>query len=105
MKKQLAVFSIAVLAAYACSQKTATTVSTSEPTIKTESATVNHERYLAGKTIYDAKCGRCHKLYKPQEGNMTQWNKWIDRMAPKAKLTEEETALVRDYVSVNAKPM
>jgi hypothetical protein len=35
---------------------------------------------------------------------MTQWTKWIDRMAPKAKLTEDEKAQVTAYVSVNAKP-
>jgi cytochrome c5 len=101
--KKIIVIGILSLVVIACSQKTAGTIAATEVAVKTESATVSHEAYLAGKTIYDAKCGRCHKLHDPERGNMTQWDKWLDRMAPKAKLTDDEKLQVRNFISVNAK--
>jgi cytochrome c5 len=103
MKKLITIVVIS-LVVFACSHKTTSTVAKTESTVKTESATVSNAQYLAGKTIYEAKCGRCHKLFSPDKGNMTQWTKWIDKMAPKAKLTDAEKAQVTDYVSVNALP-
>ena len=100
--KKLAIISILTLVVFACSKKT--TVTKTSTTEKTSSATVSHKRFLAGKTVYEAKCGKCHKLFEPSHGNMESWKKWIGWMAPKAKLTDEETALVTDFVSVNALP-
>ena len=111
MKKVLTL-SMVSLIVFACSHKTTSTVTKTEEvktTVatetaaieKTESATVTNEQFLAGKAVYSAKCGNCHKLKEPSRGNTT---KWIDRMAPKAKLTEDEKAQVTAYVSVNAKP-
>jgi len=102
MKKTITIVLIS-LVVFACSHKTTSTVAKTDVTVKTESATVTNTQYLEGKTIYDAKCGKCHKLYKPERGNITQWTKWINRMAPKAKLTIEEKQMVANYVSVNAK--
>lgn len=98
MRKLFVIISISCVV-FACSHKTTSSVST---TIKTESATVTNAQYEEGKIVYEAKCGSCHKLKNPTRGNMTQWEKWIDKMAPKAKLTEAEKAQVTDYVSVNA---
>jgi cytochrome c5 len=100
--KKLMTISLLSLIVFACSKKTASTVAKTEVSVKTESATVSNAQYLAGKVVYEAKCGKCHKLHSPDRGNMEQWTKWIGRMAPKAKLTEEEKQLVTDYVSVNA---
>ena len=101
MRKSIAIFIISIVV-FACSHKTKSTVTKTEVKEKTESATVSNAQFSAGKTVYEAKCGRCHKLFEPSRGNMTQWTKWIDRMAPKAKLTDEEKQQVTDYVSVNA---
>lgn len=100
--KKLVTISILSFIVFACSKKTATTVTKTETSEKTSSASVSEAQFLAGKAVYEAKCGKCHKLYNPSRGNMTQWTKWIDRMAPKAKLTDEEKQQVTDYVSVNA---
>jgi len=114
MKKVLTLCIVSLLI-YACTHKTASTIKKAEEVKtsvnsetaaveKTESATVTNEQFLAGKAVYSAKCGNCHNLKEPSRGNMAQWTKWIDRMAPKAKLTEDEKAQVTAYVSVNAKP-
>ena len=101
--KKIITISILSLIVFACSHKTASTVAKTEiAKEKTSSATVSNAQFSAGKTIYEAKCGNCHKLKDPAKGNMTQWTKWIDRMAPKAKLTDEEKQQVTDYISVNA---
>lgn len=101
MKKLLIIFCISFVV-FACSHKTTTTVTKTESTIKTESASVTHAQYEEGKTVYEAKCGNCHKLKNPERGNMTQWTKWIDSMAKRAKLTDDEKIQVSNYVSVNA---
>ena len=102
MKKVLTL-SMVSLIVFACSHKTSNTITKTEVVKeKTESATVSNAQFIAGKTVYEAKCGRCHKLHEPNRGNMAQWTKWIDRMAPKAKLTDEEKQQVTDYISVNA---
>lgn len=101
--KKIITISILSLIIFACSHKTKSTVTKTEvATEKTESATVSNAQFMVGKTVYEAKCGRCHKLFSPTKGNMSQWTGWIDRMAPKAKLTDEEKQQVTDYISVNA---
>lgn len=101
--KKIITISFLSLIIFACSKKTVGTIAATEETTKTESKTVSHEAFLAGKTIYDARCGKCHKLHDPERGTMEQWDKWLDKMAPKAKLTDEEKLQVRNFISVNAK--
>ena len=52
-----------------------------------------------GRELYINKCASCHTLYAPEKFNKTEWNKWVDKMAPKAKLTQEEKVLVKAYVT------
>ena len=101
MKKILVILCLSFVV-FACSHKTTSTVTKTESAVKTESATVTNMQYEEGKMVYETKCGTCHKLKNPARGNRTQWTKWIDRMAPKAKLTEAEKMQVTAYVSVNA---
>lgn len=51
-----------------------------------------------GKTIYTTKCNTCHGL-KPIVGRSEEsWKHEIKSMAPKAKLTAEETELLSQYL-------
>ena len=86
---------------FACSHKTAST--TSGTALKTSSATVTQEQFMEGKMVFEANCAKCHKLRNPASHTKEQWVKWLDKMAPKAKLTDEQKAQVYNYVSVNAK--
>jgi len=56
-----------------------------------------------GKSIYEGKCGKCHKLFEPKKYNATQWTKWVNRMAPKAGLSAEEKELVYKYLTQDSK--
>jgi hypothetical protein len=53
-----------------------------------------------GKEIYDNKCGKCHKLFSPTEFSRKKWPGIVDNMQRKAKITDEQKALVVAYVTV-----
>lgn len=59
---------------------------------------------VAGMETYNAKCGKCHDLPKTSAYTADRWQKIVDWMAPKAKLTEAEKANVLIYVQFMAKP-
>ncbi|MDD3079840.1 MAG: hypothetical protein PHH37_12165 [Paludibacter sp.] len=56
-----------------------------------------------GKEIYENKCGKCHKLFEPEKYKAKQWTKWVDKMAPKAKLNVEQKKLVYKYLTNDKK--
>lgn len=100
MKKFLVLFSI-VFIVFACSHKTTSSASSSVE--KTQSATVSHAQYLEGKAVYETNCAKCHKLKDPHNYTSEEWGKWVDKMAPKAKLTDEQKQQVYNFGSVNVK--
>lgn len=57
-----------------------------------------------GKTIMEASCAGCHKIKEPQTRTVTKLEKVLPSMFRKAKLTEEQSALVRAYMLANAIP-
>ena len=59
------------------------------------------ESIAKGKTIFENSCGRCHDLPNPKSHTDAQWTGIVNAMAPKAKLTNEQGALVYDYVTAN----
>ena len=52
-----------------------------------------------GHDLFAAKCGRCHKLPKPEKHVPAEWTKVLQKMAPKEKLTAEQKDLVFKYLS------
>ena len=105
--KKIITISILSLIIFACSHKTSTTVSKTEeattpsPKISAEAAAaVTMETKGA---LYAASCVRCHKLVEPSKFTKDEWVGWLDKMAPKAKITPEQKAQIYDYVSANAK--
>lgn len=56
-----------------------------------------------GKTIWEGKCARCHKLYSPGSYTVHKWESILVRMNPKAKLNQDEAGKVRAYILTNAK--
>lgn len=102
MKKILIVFT-ASLFVLACSHKSAPATSMDERQWKTSSATVTQDQYMEGRSVFIAHCNKCHQYRDPASHTVKQWTYWLNRMAPKAKLTEEEKMKVLNFVSVNAK--
>ena len=103
-----------VFAIGACSKKltpaktTSTDSNATTTTLATRSAdtktVASAEIIAAGKTTYEAKCGRCHALHAADEYTAEKWVPLVDAMAPKSKLTDTEKTNVRAYVQTGAKP-
>ena len=83
-----------------CSPKAAksTTASTTKPEPRYTAAQVEE-----GHTIYTNNCAKCHKLINPADKSLDKWNSVLPRMIGKAKLDDQQGALVRAYVMANLK--
>ena len=109
MKKIMLFSVIAIIMLAACSKKTTpasstASTSTADP-VKTETEMKQPTADLAvqGKGIFDTKCQRCHQGKQAANYTTVQWESILEKMAPRAKLTEEETKQVHAYVMAHAK--
>ncbi len=50
------------------------------------------------KGLYLTKCAKCHKLYDPKLYSDEQWDDWMKKMKKKARLSDEQHALIRQYL-------
>lgn len=88
--------SFVIIASIGCAKKTST-VSTAV-TYKTDEASL-----ALGKTHYEANCGSCHSLKAIDAYTAQEWPKHVKRMAPKARITEEQKMLITSYLVANTK--
>jgi cytochrome c5 len=56
-----------------------------------------------GKTLYMSKCGTCHALKSAGDYTGAQWDNILKTMAPRAKLSGDETKQLQGYIKANAK--
>lgn len=62
------------------------------------------EQLAQGKTIFENSCNKCHGLPNPEKHDDQGWIKTLSRMAPRAKLSDDQHQMVYDYlISVNKK--
>lgn len=95
MKKMFFLFgTVAIL--LACSEKTSP-VTVTEPVNNPDVAVMTAEAE-SGKKIFEASCARCHGLKNIDKYSEEQWSTILPRMAEKAKLDAEQTALVDTYI-------
>lgn len=57
------------------------------------------EEIAKGKTIFENSCNKCHKLPDPTKHDDQGWIKTLSRMAPKAKLDDQQHQMVYDYLA------
>jgi hypothetical protein len=55
-------------------------------------------------SLYALKCGRCHKFYDPAAYDTGDWDRWMGKMAKKAKLSAEQGRLLSTYLSAGRIP-
>lgn len=65
-------------------------------------AKTEDEMYNAGKITWKSSCGKCHELYAPQERTAKQWDKVMETMAVKAKLSKAEKNVVLAFLPSEA---
>jgi hypothetical protein len=54
----------------------------------------------AGQKIFSEKCGRCHKLKRPDRVTPATWTKVLPSMIKKSKLNTTDAGLVEKYIRV-----
>ncbi len=51
-----------------------------------------------GRAVYVAHCGSCHSLHLPGEFSVDIWKQNLDEMQKKSKISNEEKALILNYL-------
>ncbi len=59
------------------------------------------ENLIQGRKLYINTCGSCHQLYLPNRFATATWEKNLNEMQPKAKITDEQKLLIYKYL-INA---
>ncbi len=57
----------------------------------------------AGDRLYRSRCSACHRAYPPSSRDRAAWAQILPKMAPRAKLTDDERARILGYLDANAK--
>jgi len=66
-------------------------------------AGVSTERLMVGRTLYISKCGSCHNLHLPEQYTQKQWLKVMPAMQKKARITDEESKQITDFLLARSK--
>lgn len=94
---------IAISIVVSCAKKSTPSSTTPTASSAVSKTVVNENDIAAGHQIFDQNCGKCHRLFTPDEFKEKRWVRIIDEMAPKARLNDNEKQKVLAYVVANAK--
>lgn len=94
---------IAISIVVSCAKKNTPSSNTSTESSVVSKTVVNESDIAAGHQIFDQNCGKCHRIFTPEEFKEKRWVRIIDEMAPKARLNDNEKQKVLAYVVANAK--
>lgn len=50
------------------------------------------------RALYAARCSGCHNVILPKENSIEEWDVMLNKMAPKAKINEQEKETIRRYI-------
>lgn len=56
-------------------------------------------KFPEGRNLYISKCTACHKAYERELHTTDEWQKILDEMGRKAKLSNEEKTIILNYLS------
>ena len=62
-------------------------------------------KFPEGRNLYVSKCAACHKAYERELHTVEEWQKILDEMGSKAKLTTEEKETILNYLSEKDTPL
>ena len=63
----------------------------------------NIDTLKMGRKLYIGNCGSCHSLFVPENYTASEWAKNVARMKKRAKITDEQSKLILQYVTINCK--
>jgi cytochrome c5 len=67
-------------------------------TAQADDATADANRLALGRSLFVDRCGSCHSLPDPHGYDVGTWERYLRKMAPKAKLDAVQAQAVREYV-------
>lgn len=84
----------------ACQHKTVPVITarSSDPPAPAHPVSNTMADVVAGKTLFQGRCAKCHALPDPGQYNGPRWEGILQRMIPKAKLNETEAASLKAYI-------
>ena len=56
-----------------------------------------------GRKLYVDHCGSCHNLYLPERYKASEWEKNVDEMQEKGKITDSQKAKILSYLKSGSK--
>lgn len=80
---------------YSCSPKLAPAPPAEAP------AVVLTPELMEGKSLYENNCAKCHKLFPASKHTKEDWVPVLNRMAPKAKITDVQKASIYNYITAS----
>jgi cytochrome c5 len=95
MKNKLFFLAVTTVFLASCSSKKSATVAAA----KTPKEVVLTPELLAGKSLYENSCVRCHKLYSPKEYTQESWKPILVKMQRKARLDDAQIASISNYIT------
>ena len=96
MKIKVFGLAIAAVVISSCASKKVVQTSKTDNMGKTIELTAEQQH---GKSLFEANCGKCHKLFEPSKHNPEEWKVTLARMQKKAKISDEETASIYNYLT------
>ncbi len=94
MKLKIVAIAIVGIFIYSCSPKVIAPV--------TDANKVELTPALAeGKSLYENSCAKCHMLFPASKHTKEDWVPVLDRMAKKAKITDEQKASIYNYITAS----
>lgn len=51
-----------------------------------------------GRDLYANSCSNCHELFLPKKYTASEWNKNLNWMQERAKITDAQKGLIYDYL-------
>lgn len=65
---------------------------------------ISPDSLLLGRTLYVNHCSSCHNLHLPEQYTRAHWEKEMQEMQRKAKISDEETKLITKFLLARSKP-
>jgi hypothetical protein len=68
------------------------------PALLAGAAALSDEEIRLARTVYVAKCAKCHRFYHPAHYSETDWATWMKKMSRKSKLKPDQEDLLSRFL-------
>lgn len=97
--KKFMVITAGVFILYGCASKLYVPGEANVQKAQSVSPGITLGQMTAARKLYAAKCSSCHNLHLPKELSALQWQKNLDKMQVRAKITDAQKQLLFTYLT------